>query len=120
METKNQKLQELFYGYENLSSWVDLNDYTLNNNTFETAEELSEYLYDRIREQEVIYYSTALDYLKDNDPSLSISIGLAHDFGFDLKNINSELLATLLLQEELMEDLSSFIYEVENEEIFND
>lgn len=120
MKTRNEKLTELFNGYDNLKGWIDLNDYVFKNNVFETTEDLRDYIEERIREQEVIYYATAIDYLKENDASLNISIGLACEMGFDLKNINSELLASLLLQEDLMEDLVNFIYEVENEEIFND
>jgi hypothetical protein len=120
MEARNEKLKELFNGYDNLSSWIDLNDDTLNDNMFETSEDLREYLEDRIREQEIVYYVSAMDYLKDNDNSLRTSLEIAYEMGFELQNVNSELLATLLLQEDLMEDLVNFIYEVENEEIFND
>ena len=120
MKTRNERLKELFNGYDNLKGWIDLNDYVFENNVFETTEDLRDYIEERIREQEVIYYATAIDYLKENDASLNISIGLAYEMGFDLKNINSELLASLLLQEDLMEDLVNFINEVEEEEIFND
>ena len=45
--------------------------------------------------EEVIYYSTAIRYLKDNDPSLTESLEIATDYGYEAKNLNSELLATL-------------------------
>ena len=120
MKTRNERLKELFNGYDNLRGWIDLNDYVFENNVFDTEEDLREYLVDRIREQEVIYYSTAMDYLKDNDNSLRTSLEIAYNYGYELKNINSELLATLLLQEDLMEDLVNFIYEIEKQNIFND
>jgi len=41
-------------------------------------------------------------------------------YGNELKNLSSEILASLLLQEDLMEELINFINEVEQEEIFND
>jgi len=45
--------------------------------------------------EEVIYYSSAIRYLKDNDPSLTESLEIATDYGYEAKNLNSELLATL-------------------------
>ena len=54
-----------------------------------------------INETEIIYYSKAMDYLMENDTSLTESLSLASDVGYDASNINSELLATLLYQENL-------------------
>ena len=45
--------------------------------------------------EEVIYYSTAIRYLKDNDPSLSESLEIATEYGYEAKNLNSEVLASL-------------------------
>lgn len=45
---------------------------------------------------EIIYYASAMDYLKLNDPSLSESMEIAEEYGYTPKNINSELLASLL------------------------
>jgi hypothetical protein len=45
---------------------------------------------------EIIYYSNAIKYLSENDPSLSESIELAEELGYTLKNLNSEILASLL------------------------
>ena len=45
--------------------------------------------------EEVIYYSSAIRYLKDNDPSLCESLEIATEYGYEAKNLNSELLATL-------------------------
>ena len=45
--------------------------------------------------EEVIYYSTAIRYLKENDPSLCESLEIATEYGYEAKNLNSELLATL-------------------------
>ena len=44
---------------------------------------------------EIIYYSKAMEYLRENDCSLSESIELATEYGYTLENINSELLASL-------------------------
>jgi hypothetical protein len=48
---------------------------------------------------EIIYYSEAIKYLKENDPSLKESLEIAIDFGYNIKDINSELLASLLASE---------------------
>tara|TARA_R110000787_G_scaffold51594_1_gene122135 strand:- start:188 stop:616 length:429 start_codon:yes stop_codon:yes gene_type:complete len=45
--------------------------------------------------EEIIYYSTAIRYLKDNDPSLTESLEIATEYGYEAKNLNSELLASL-------------------------
>ena len=44
---------------------------------------------------EIIYYYKAMEYLKENDCSLSESIEIANEMGFALENINSETLASL-------------------------
>ena len=45
--------------------------------------------------EEVIYYSSAIRYLKENDPSLTESLEIATEYGYTTENINSELLASL-------------------------
>ena len=45
--------------------------------------------------EEIIYYSTAIRYLKENDPSLCESLEIATEYGYEAKNLNSELLASL-------------------------
>ena len=44
---------------------------------------------------EIIYYHKAMDYLRENDPSLCESIELAQELGYSLENLNSEALASL-------------------------
>ena len=46
-------------------------------------------------DEEVIYYSSAIRYLKDNDPSLCESLEIATEYGYEAKNLNSEVLASL-------------------------
>lgn len=88
-----------------LCDYIDT-PYITNSESFDNEDDLKEYLEDRIRECEVIYYHTAIDFLKDNDPSLGESLELASDMGYETKNLNSELLATLLLQQKLSNELS--------------
>ena len=55
-------------------------------------------------EVEVIYYSAAIDFLKNNDPSLTVSLGLAAEMGFTIESLNSEILASLLASDMLRND----------------
>jgi len=54
---------------------------------------------------EVIYYSNAIEFLRENDTSLTDSMELAHEYGFQAKDLNSELLATILKQKLIRDDL---------------
>ena len=52
---------------------------------------------------DIIYYSKAIKYLQEHDPSLSESINMALEYGYELENINSELLASLLASQKARE-----------------
>ena len=54
---------------------------------------------------ECIYYSRAMKYLSENDSSLTTSLEVAHEMGYEVNNINSELLATLLMQQNELDAL---------------
>ena len=47
---------------------------------------------------EMIYYSNAIEYLKENDNSLFESLQIASEYCYDVSDLNSEVLATLLYQ----------------------
>lgn len=64
-----------------------------------TQDKIEEIIQTAIDEIQVIHYGTAIDFLAKNDPSLRDSMALASDMGFNISNINSELLATLLKQD---------------------
>ena len=76
-------------------------------------DELEEAVQNYISEQEIIYYSRAMEYLQENDNSLSESLEIAADFGFEPQNLNSEILATLLHQQLLMNEWANVRNEVE-------
>ena len=46
-------------------------------------------------QEEIIYYSVAMDYLRDHDCSLSESLEMANEYGYTLENLNSETLASI-------------------------
>ena len=52
---------------------------------------------------EITYYSNAIEYLSENDPSLRDSLELAAVFGYPPQDLNSETLASLLASEEARE-----------------
>lgn len=70
--------------------------------------------------QEIIYYSRAMDYLMKNDPSLQRSMAIATEYGYDCEHLNSEILASLLASEDAREqwanvrdDIQDFIESLE-------
>ena len=64
---------------------------------------------------QIIYYSNAIEYLKENDASLRESIEIAAEFCTPLESITSELLATLLVQRDCENALCEIISELEGE-----
>ena len=69
--------------------------------TFDNYEDAYQYCI----ETEIIYYNRAMEYLSEHDWSLTESAKIASDLGFELKNINSEMLATLHLQDGLINSI---------------
>lgn len=65
--------------------------------------------------EDITYYSKAIEYLANNDPSLSESIGLASELGYDIDDVNSELLASLLATENNLQE-----WWENKDEIYND
>ena len=61
---------------------------------------------------EIIYYSRAMEFLSENDPSLRESLELASEFGFTLDNLNSETLASLLASQNARNDFSDLENEI--------
>jgi hypothetical protein len=58
-----------------------------------------------ISEQKIIHCNeTAMNFLRDKDPSLQESLEIAESMGFSPKNLNVEILATLLHQSELQQE----------------
>lgn len=71
------------------------------------------YAEEYVNSAEVIYYHNAIKYLSENDPSLMESMALAAEYGYEAGGINSELLATLLLQQNLRGELEDLRGELE-------
>lgn len=68
-----------------------------------------------LTDAEIIYYASAMDFLRENDPSLRDSLELARDMGYTIDNINSELLASILKSDMNKDDYIKFIDQVVEE-----
>ena len=118
-----KQIEQLKKIIEEEEKQYDFNDYVFNYadedqlKEIETIEDLSEYMDlmnqgGGITTAEVIYHHIAIDYLKEHDPSLMESLGLAHEMGFETGDINSELLASLLMTQNNEEDWNDFLINV--------
>lgn len=93
-------------------------DFDMDEGDISSMSDVEDYINDAIDEIEIIYYSNAMKILSENDPSLQESLEYADDLGFRLKDLNSELLATILCQEWAKKDFRDVydsIEEVVNE-----
>lgn len=99
---------------------LDITYYIQDIEDIQTFDDLFELLDDnRAFDVEIIYYSNAIKYLMEHDPSLRESMGLVAEYGMETKNISSELLASLLASQKVMEDFQSYkdeINDILNEE----
>lgn len=113
----NTQQENIFEFLNNLSTEICITDYVnIEDIDFENA---FESIYDTIQDNngfniDIIYYSNAIEYLKENDNSLNESIEIALEYGYELKNINSELLASLLASRNATENFYELRNEIEN------
>ena len=103
----NEFLNTLETENDPIGYYIDANEIDDYDTAWDTIQDLMENNLD----VDVIYYHTAIDYLKNNDPSLTESNGLAAEYGYSPENINSELLASLLATQKNRESF----YDLENE-----
>jgi hypothetical protein len=105
---------------ENSLNHLNVNDF-LDDDSFEyldfsnAFEEILELLEENNAfEIDIIYYSTAMEYLTLHDTSLTESIELAHEYGFKLENLNSETLASILASKITREAFWGYKDEIDN------
>lgn len=98
---------------------IDLDvSYYLENSNATSYEELYDYIVDSNGfDVEIVYYASAIQYLKENDPSLQESLSIADEYGFNPSSLNSEVLASLLASRNLRDDFEECKEEIE--EYFN-
>ena len=75
----------------------------------EDIEEVREAVEQMIQEDEIIYYNNAIEFLKEEDQSLQESIELAKEYGYSIEDLNSELLATLLSQLRMLDEVDDLL-----------
>ena len=104
---------------DNLINYVDIEDIDFS----DAFNSIYEMVYDNGGfDIEVIYYVNAIKYLQENDASLQESLEIAEEFGFELKNLNSEVLASLLASRnsqdsfhDVRDEIEEFFAELEEE-----
>ena len=105
---------------DNLINYVDINDIDFSD-AFNS-------IYDMVQENngfdiDIIYYANAIKYLQENDASLQESLEIAEEYGCELKNLNSEVLASLLASRnsqesfyDVRDEIEEFFAELEEED----
>ena len=63
---------------------------------------------------EIIYYSNAIKYLSEHDPSLTEALGIAEEYGYSVSSLNSEILASLLASQKAREDFEDLMGEIDD------
>lgn len=110
---KLSNVQKVFCDEVYSNTNVDL-AYILETQEIENIEALYEYVYENnLTYEEVIYYADAMDYLKEHDQSLTESIEIAFEMGYELESINSEILASLLKSKNNREDFEEYREDIE-------
>ena len=110
METKFKKIS-------NVISHLDIDFSHLQDeiNEINSFDELYDLFYeDNLLNIDIIYYDKAINYLSENDASLKESLDIALQYGYDLKNLNSEILASLHATECLNSEFNSLRNEIDN------
>ena len=106
---------------DNLINYVDIEDIDFS----DAFNSIYEMVYDNGGfDIEIIYYANAIKYLQENDASLQESLEIAAEYGYELKNLNSEVLASLLASRnaqenfyDIKEEIEDFFAELLEEEI---
>ena len=117
---KTIKQKEKFFNKISEELEFDIMDYIQNDEleSINNYDELEEKLLDeRAFNIDIIYYGNAMDYLTEYDISLSESMEIADEHGYELKNISSELLASLLASRNAEEEFYDLRDKIE--EFFN-
>ena len=115
-QTRTEKIETFF---AELDKQIDINDNIINYvdiNAIDNDDAFTS-IYDMIYENggfdiEVIYYYNAIKYLQENDPSLMEALEIAAEYGYEAKNLNSEILASLLKSQNVRDEFSELKDEI--------
>lgn len=120
MSTRVEKIEDFL---ANLDTTIDILS-MVNAEDINSFDDLYEKLdWNNAFDVEIIYYASAMEYLRMHDSSLRCSIEIAEEHGYTLSSINSELLASLLASSvcrdefmELKSEIDDFFDELEDDE----
>jgi intracellular sulfur oxidation DsrE/DsrF family protein len=124
--TENTKTEKIETFLHSLRTEVEIMDY-INIEDIDCSDAFNS-ISDMIQDNngfdiEIIYYSNAIKYLQENDPSLRESLKIANEYGFSLDKISSETLASLLASQnareefnKLQDEINTFFAELDEEE----
>ena len=105
-KTRTEKIEDFLRGLnvENLNvlEYVDADEVNSFDDVYEAIDDANGF------DVEIIYYASAMKYLTENDTSLRESLEIASDMGFEVKNLSSEVLASLLASQRCREDFESW------------
>lgn len=82
---------------------------------FDNEDDIKEYILELINNEDIIYYSNAMEFLTENDISLKESLEIASEYGFELKDLNSETLANILYQRKLQDAIETDLEFIDDE-----
>tara|TARA_Y100000593_G_C4117470_1_gene240979 strand:+ start:19 stop:390 length:372 start_codon:yes stop_codon:yes gene_type:complete len=122
MKIKMRNKQEIIEYFDRISADLGFDImYHLTEDDLDEMETFDE-LFDILRDDgafniEIIYYNKAIKYLEENDPSLTESLNIANDCGYKTRDLNSEMLASLLASQQAEEEF--YDYEDKINELLN-
>ncbi len=107
---KQEKLEYIFECIEketdqSVTDHVNIEDILKMSSYDELYEELEQVGFFTI---DIIYYAKAIEYLKEYDLSLKHSLELASEMGYTPDGLNSEILASILAGDKVLESFCSF------------
>lgn len=111
MKTTKQQDERIKDLFDNTNFLIEL-DYEYLIYNLEDLNDLENDFYQMISEHEMIYYSKCMNFLKEYDNSLCESLIIAEELGYTPKNLTSEILATLLIQRFMNDEVSEIIDEL--------
>ena len=118
MERLNQEQRERVAEFlKGLHTTIDILDYV--NPEDIDIENAYESILDKLQDNggfnvEIIYYSTAIKFLQENDASLKESLEIAEEYGFEISSLNSEVLASLLASRQAEEEFYDLQSEIDD------
>lgn len=110
----NAQITEFFNSLNSSLNYFQISDFIYSDEELEAIDPTDAFFYisEVLSENgafnvDMTYYSNAIEYLAKKDPSLTESLGLAAELGYEPRNLNSELLASLLASQESREQFNA-------------